>query len=207
MSLVKAKDMPYETACLEKRIQFVSDLKTVLGKNSLVSQTVDLYTDLIEDILYDVCLDVHRDIVMGIERDAVGSHPGEDQGEERVARRTSGTRHSDPSGSHADALEPLDETKETVEVAHASGSRKRQARARSPPGSGRQTSKRRSEGTEPNKGSKEADADRGKGGHVEETTAEPLTMEEMLKQAAIHYGSATMLGVQMSYVTRLRRVS
>jgi hypothetical protein len=72
MSLVKAKDVAYETACLEKRIQFVRDLKSVLGKNTLISQTVDLYTDLIEDILHDVCLDVHRDIVMGVERDACG---------------------------------------------------------------------------------------------------------------------------------------
>ena len=192
MSLVKAKDMPYETACLEKRIQFVHTLKSVLGRNSLISQTVELYTDLIEDILYDVCLDVHRDIVMGIERDALGRH-GHDADDDHVVG----------SADRVDGVDCVDQAHGGVtnaELREQTSTRKRQARSppggRGRPGNRQQTvdeKKVHGDGEGVNKDVVGVSTTDGK-------DAESPTMEEMMKRAAIHYGSATMLGVQMSYV-------
>ena len=200
MSLVKAKDVAYETACLEKRIQFVRDLKSVLGKTSLISQTVDLYTDLIEDILYDVCLDVHRDIVMGVERDACGVHRhGEEPGEEREDEQEDGQEDEEED-------EEEDGQEDEQEDGQSTGGRKRQARSESPRGK-RQRSRRRVEasgtGTKEVKEVKETKGNTRGVQSSEERPVEAPTLEEMVKQAALHYGSATMLGVQMSYVAVL----
>ncbi len=206
MSLVKAKDVAYETACLEKRIQFVRDLKSVLGKTSLISQTVDLYTDLIEDILYDVCLDVHRDIVMGVERDACGVHRhGEEPGEEREDEQEDEQEDEEEDGQK-------DGQEDEQEDGQSTGGRKRQARSESPRGK-RQRSRRRVEasgtGTKEVKEVKEVEEVEETKGNTrgvqssEERPVEAPTFEEMVKQAALHYGSATMLGVQMSYVAVL----
>ena len=137
MSLVKAKDIPHEQQLLEKRLSFVTELANVLAnRDSLVAQTVSLYTDLIEDILYDVCLDVHRDVVMRVER--VGAKEGD-------------------QGDH--------ETTETETETETPGKRRRG-------GSGR--------------------------GPIPRPSATEIpSMEEIVKQAALHYGSASMLGVQM----------
>ncbi|WPT16132.1 SAGA-associated factor 11 [Picochlorum sp. SENEW3] len=73
MALVKAKDIPHETLALQKRIEFVKDLKACLNDDSkLVTETVKLYSELIDDIINDVCLAVHRDIVLGIEDSSRG---------------------------------------------------------------------------------------------------------------------------------------
>ena len=146
MSLVKAKDIPHEQQLLEKRLSFVTELANVLANNrdSLVAQTVSLYTDLIEDILYDVCLDVHRDVVMRVER--VGAKEGD-------------------QGDH--------ETTETETETETPGKRRRGGSGR---GRGR---------------------GRGRVPSPRPSATEIPSMEEIVKQAALHYGSASMLGVQM----------
>lgn len=173
MSLVKAKDIPHEQQLLEKRLSFVTELANVLANNrdSLVAQTVSLYTDLIEDILYDVCLDVHRDVVMRVER--VGAKEGH-------------------QGDH--------ETTETETETETPGKRRRG-------GSGRGRGRGRGQKTTEGRRGSARKRGREEGG-AEEDEASPIpsprpsateipSMEEIVKQAALHYGSASMLGVQM----------
>jgi hypothetical protein len=174
MSLVKAKDIPHEQQLLEKRLSFVTELANVLAnRDSLVAQTVSLYTDLIEDILYDVCLDVHRDVVMRVER--VGAKEGD-------------------QGDH--------ETTETETETETPGKRRRG-------GSGRGRGRGRGRGQKTTEGRRGSARKRGREeGGAEEDETSPIpsprpsateipSMEEIVKQAALHYGSASMLGVQM----------
>ena len=87
MSLVKAKDIPHETLALQKRIEFVKDLKACLNDDSkLVTATVKLYSELIDDIINDVCLAVHRDIVLGIEDSGRGDWEEEGGTQKKRAR-------------------------------------------------------------------------------------------------------------------------
>lgn len=49
MALVKAKDIPYETEALRKRIEFVKKLQKVLEDESmLVTKTVEAYSEVID---------------------------------------------------------------------------------------------------------------------------------------------------------------
>lgn len=93
MALVKAKDIPHETLALQKRIEFVKDLKACLNDDSkLVTETVKLYSELIDDIINDVCLAVHRDIVLGIE----DSSRGDGEHGETTKKRARDGEEDDP---------------------------------------------------------------------------------------------------------------
>jgi len=49
MAVVKAKDIPYETLALQKRIEFVKELKKCLDDGStVVAKTVGVYSQLLE---------------------------------------------------------------------------------------------------------------------------------------------------------------
>jgi hypothetical protein len=62
-ALVKPKDVPFETLSLQKRIEFVQELKECLGdEGRVVTRVVDLYSSLIDDIIYDICLSMHREM-------------------------------------------------------------------------------------------------------------------------------------------------
>lgn len=162
MSLVKAKDIPHEQQLLEKRLSFVTELANVLkNRDSLVAQTVSLYTDLIEDILYDVCLDVHRDIVMRVER--VGAKEGDQGDHETMETETPGKRRRGGSGRGRGRGQ------KTTECRRGSA---------------------RKRGREDDKSPIPIPSPR-------PSTTEIPSMEEIVKQAALHYGSASMLGVQM----------
>eukprot|EP00890_Picochlorum_soloecismus_P004798 jgi/Picsp_1/5319/NSC_02680-R1_ataxin-7-like protein 3 len=68
MALVKAKDIPYETEALRKRIEFVKKLQKVLEDESmLVTKTVEAYSEVIDEIVRDVCLSVHREVSTGMD--------------------------------------------------------------------------------------------------------------------------------------------
>lgn len=52
MATVKAKDIPHETLALQKRIEFLRELKEVLkDQGTLVGETVKLYSELIDGTL------------------------------------------------------------------------------------------------------------------------------------------------------------
>ena len=174
MSLVKAKDIPYEQQLLEKRISFVHDLKFVLEKHSLVRQTVALYTDLIEDILYDVCLDVHRDIVMGVER---GRKAGVGSGGHGATRATVvGKSEGKGAGKGAG---------KGVGKGAGKGT-----------GNARVTRKRGRDVVEEREEEREREAPHALSPSQTSPALVVPSMEEMVKEAALHYGSATLLGVQ-----------
>lgn len=55
MALVKAKDIPYETEALRKRIEFVKKLQKVLEDESmLVTKTVEVYSEVIDGELVGI---------------------------------------------------------------------------------------------------------------------------------------------------------
>ena len=150
-ALVKPKDIPFETQCLEKRLVFIKNLKDCLREDSrLVTTTVELYSELIDDILQDVCVDVHRDATTQMHNDDPSNECN------RSSKEGSSTRGLGKGGG----------------ILSEKGS-----------GGGQQSKRRRhADATAPTK----------------EKEEEEETMEKMLAKAAIHYGSANMLGIQMS---------
>lgn len=149
-AMVKPKDIPFETQCLEKRLMFIKNLKNCLREESrLVTTTVELYSELIDDILQDVCVDVHRDV-------------------------TTQMHYADPSEEY---------NRSSKEASSTRGLGK----------GGGILSEKASEGGQHSKRRRRADDTIP---HKEEEEEE--TMETMLAKAAIHYGSANMLGIQMS---------
>lgn len=149
-ALVKPKDIPFETQCLEKRLMFIKNLKDCLREDSrLVTATVELYSELIDEILHDVCVDVHRDAT-------TQTHYGDpSEKSNRNSREVSSTRGL---GKGVDTL--------SEKVSEGQRSKRRR--------------------------------------HTDDTVADigddekQETMEKMLAKAAIHYGTANMLGIQMS---------
>lgn len=198
MSLVKAKDIPFETLCLEKRLEFVKELKRVLGREQrVVTATVDLYTDLIEDILFDVCLDVHKDIVMGIERETDGKEVegGRGKGPRPARQRGLRTRSTDRA---VVAMENPEE--ENAEEENAENAEKHETKANEPADLHAMSprARKRPSATSTRGQTARKRMDKIEGTDRKDSKDQPPTMEELVKEAALHYGSATHLGVQMS---------
>lgn len=156
-ALVKPKDIPFETQCLEKRIAFIKELKECLRKDSqLVTATVDLYSQLLEDILQDVCLDVHRDTAI---HDLI----------------------DDPSGMNDVDSFHAPETKSTKGVGKGELLTEQEKIGGGGKRSGATTARHAHRDV-----------------HVESQAPEEESLEKVMAKAAIHFGSATMLGIQMS---------
>jgi hypothetical protein len=158
-ALVKPKDIPFETQCLEKRLLFIKNLKECLGKESrVVTATVDLYSELIEDILQDVCVDVHRDVMTHT--------PVEDPSDEFTISTL--TKETTGRGMRKDRGAMMEQNTE---------------------GGGQQSKRPRHGEDDDTAGDVETE---------KEMSGEEEIMKKMLAKAAIHYGSANMLGIQMS---------
>lgn len=106
-ALVKPKDVPFETLSLQKRIEFVQELKECLGdEGRVVTRVVDVYSSLIDDIIYDICLSMHREMTMECGEDGRG------QGGKKQKQKKS--RVHDDKGDEVEgaSIEKLEETME-----------------------------------------------------------------------------------------------